>query len=111
MRKTILILASLILISPIIILANGETIGIENPLQAGSFEAIINGLIDFVFKIAIVVAPLMIVIGGFLFLTSAGDVQKVATARRLITWAAIGFMIVLLAKAAMSMLESLLGTK
>jgi hypothetical protein len=87
------------------------TFNIENPINADSFEAIINGLINFIFKIAIVVAPLMIVIGGFLFMTSAGDVQKVATARRLITWAAIGFIIVLLAKAVMSMLESLLEVK
>lgn len=98
--------------------SNLEEAGIEpptgqvcicNPLKAEGFESIINNIIDFIFKIAIVLAPLMIVVGGFMFLTSSGDLQKVSQAKKLMIWAAVGFIIVLLAKGFMSMLESILG--
>lgn len=104
MGKILAILLSLIL--PIGVLA--AVIEIQNPLQAGTFEKIIDNLIDFIFKIAIVLAPLMIVIGGFLYLTSAGNLEQVSRAKRLIVWAAVGFIIVLLAKGIMNMIESIL---
>ena len=80
-----------------------------NPLKAEEFEVIVDNLIDFIFKIAIVLAPLMIVIGGVLFLTSEGSTEKIARAKNLIVWAAIGFLIVLLAKGIMGVIESILG--
>ena len=80
-----------------------------NPILGEDFAFIVNNIIDFIFKLAIFVAPLMVVIGGFMFLTSAGDIQKVAQGRRLMIWAAVGFAIILLAKALMAMLTSILG--
>jgi len=83
---------------------------IENPLGEGTqFKDIVGRLIDFIFKIAIVLAPLMIVVGAFLFVTSAGDLQKVSRAKSLMIWTVVGFIIVLLAKGLLAMLESILG--
>ena len=51
----------------------------------------------------------MIVVGAFLFLTSAGDLQKINRAKSLMIWTVVGFVIVLLAKGLLAMLESILG--
>jgi len=110
MKKTLLILTLLSLILPISVLAD-ELIRIENPLEAGSFEEIVDNLIDFIFKIAIVVAPLMVIVGGFLFLTAGGNIQQVSRARNLLIWTAIGFLIVLLSKGILAIINQILGVK
>ncbi|MDO8663584.1 MAG: hypothetical protein Q7K28_01950, partial [Candidatus Wildermuthbacteria bacterium] len=62
-----------------------------------------------IFKIAIVLAPLMVVAGGAIFMTSAGDPKKTTTAKQLILFAAIGFLVIMLAKGFVSVLKQILG--
>jgi len=110
MKKIFLILIFLFLILPIIVSAD-EPIRIENPLGAESFEVIVNNIIDFIFKIAIVVAPLMVIVGGFLFVTAGGNVQQINRARNLLIWTAVGVLIILLSKGILSIIENILGVK
>ncbi len=88
---------------------SGGIIRIENPLTANSFEAIRNNLIDFIFKIAIILAPLMVLIGGFLLVTAGGNIQQIDRAKKLLLWAAIGFIVVLLSKGILGIIETILG--
>jgi hypothetical protein len=113
MKKTLISLALLSLALPFAVFAEDcdPTKDLCNPLIDGSFEAIIGRLIDFLFSIAIILAPLMIVLGGYLFLTSAGDAKKVGQGRNLIIWAAVGFGTILLAKAFVSLIGVILGNK
>lgn len=85
------------------------TIEIKNPLVAENFEDIINNLIDFVFNIAIVLTPLMIILGGVLFVTAAGNLEQVTRAKKIIIWTLVGFFIVLLAKGISDLIATLLG--
>ena len=71
---------------------------IENPLKAKSFEDLINRLIDFIFKLAIMIAPIMIIVAGFYFITAAGEPEKINTAKKIILWTLIGLLVVLSAK-------------
>jgi magnesium-transporting ATPase (P-type) len=73
-----------------------------------TFEDIINTILDFVFWVGIAIFPFMILVGGFYFLTSGGDPQKISTAKKLIFWAFIGLIIVLLAKGLPGIIETLL---
>jgi len=82
-----------------------------NPLEAEDFEVIIGNIIDFIFKIALVLAPLMVVIGGVLLVTSGGNAQQITQAKNLILWTAIGFFILLLAKGILSLIEQILGVR
>jgi hypothetical protein len=82
---------------------------IDNPLQAESFEELIDNIIGFLFDIAIVLAPLMIIWAAFLFLTSAGSVEQVNQAKRIIFYTAAGFIIILLAKGFITMVKQILG--
>jgi len=88
---------------------DGITIEIKNPLAAENFEDIINNLIDFVFNIAIVLTPLMIILGGVLFVTAAGNLEQVTRAKKIIIWTLVGFFIVLLAKGISDLIATLLG--
>ena len=69
-----------------------------NPLQASSVQDIIDAVQTWIFTIALVIAPLMIVLGAFYILTSAGEPSRVQKGRSIIIWAAIGLAVVLLAK-------------
>ena len=110
MRKLLTILILLALASPVIVSAD-EIIRIENPITAESFEEIIDNVIDFVFKIAIVLAPLMVAIGGFLLLTAGGNISQVGRAKSLLLWTAIGFLVVLLSKGILAIINQILGVR
>jgi len=90
---------------------NGGGIMIENPLQAAEFEIILDNIIGFIFNIAVVLFPLMIIIAGFLFVTAAGDINKITQAKNIIIWTSVGFLIVLLSRGIMGIIMNLLGVK
>ncbi len=90
---------------------SGNQIRICNPIQACEFEDIIGNVIDFIFKIVIVLAPLMVIVGGFLFLTAGGNPQKISQGRNLLIWTAVGFLVVLLSKAILAIINLILGVK
>lgn len=90
--------------------AQTTTITIANPLTATSFEALIDSTVNFIFYLAVALAPLMIVAGAFFLLTSGGDPNKTKTGKDIILYTFIGLLIVLLAKALIAMLKDVLGT-
>jgi len=65
------------------------------PCQLCDFFVLIDRILDFIlFRIAPVVAVLMLVVGGGLFLVSTGNPQTITTARRIITSVFIGLAII-----------------
>lgn len=89
-----------------------EPAGIEigNPdfIIEGGEEGIIKRALDYLFLIGIVIVPLLVLVGAFMFFTSGGDPTRTAKAKALILWAVIGLAILLFAKAIMSIIKSLL---
>ena len=63
-----------------------------------SIEQVLKEVSNFLFTLAIVVCPLIIVIGAVMFLVSAGDPNRTRLGRSLITWAIIGLAVILSAK-------------
>ncbi len=111
MKRILPILILSLIFLPLFVSAE-EIIIIENPLGEGTqFEDIIDRIIDFIFRIAIILAPLMVVIGGVMIATAAGNPQQVARARSLLIWTAIGFAIVLLSKGIIVIIKQLLGVQ
>lgn len=90
------------------LVASGQ-ITIDNPLTANTFDELIGFIVNFVFNIAIILAPLMIIIAGFYFVTAAGDPGKIQTAKKIIFWTLFGVLITLLATGLISMLKQVLG--
>ncbi|MDO8436254.1 MAG: hypothetical protein Q7S82_02615 [bacterium] len=82
---------------------------IQNPLCAQSFEDIIESVINFIFYIALAITPLMILVGAFYYLTSAGDPKKIKTAQDIFLYTAIGFAIILLSKGLVAIIKQVLS--
>jgi hypothetical protein len=80
---------------------------IENPIQSESFTELFEVIIDWIINIALVIAPLIIVYGGFLHITSAGDPAKSSQGKKVILYAAIGLLVALLAKSLIGILEEI----
>lgn len=102
-------LTFLLILSFLIPLTVRGQITIPNPLEAETIEELIDNIIDFIFLISLAIAPIMILVAGFLFLTAGGNPQKVSQAKNLILYTVIGLAIILLAKGLIAVLKSVLG--
>jgi len=88
----------------------GPTIvNFPNPLGTTTFTGLINNIINFLFSIAVIVAPILLVIAGIIFMTAAGDPTRVSTARRMLLWTIVGFGIILISKGLVTLLQNILG--
>jgi len=88
-----------------------EAVSIPNPIESQSFFELLNKIIDFIFTISIPITALMIIIAGFYFITAQGEPEKIQTAKRIIIWALIGFLIVLCAKGLVKLLGEIVGVQ
>lgn len=87
-----------------------DEVNIDNPLNGISdISILIDKIIDFLFGIAILVTPIIIVYAGFVFITSAGNEEKIKTAQKVLIWALIGFAIVLIAKSVPAIIQEFLS--
>jgi hypothetical protein len=105
MQKIILI--SLLLSLPIMSLA----VEFQNPLEYETFGELIDAIIKFIFYIAVVVVPLMLIIGAFYLLTAAGDPKKIGTGKNVIIYTLIGLVVIMLARGLIAVIESVIGVK
>jgi hypothetical protein len=80
---------------------------IPNPIKSQSFAALIEAVSNWVLNIALVLAPLVVVYGGFIYMTSAGDTNKVSQGKQIILYAVIGFIVALLAKSLVGIFKDL----
>jgi len=71
---------------------------IENPLEAETFTELLDTIMNFLFWLAVVIAPLLLLYAGFTYITAAGNPEKVRTANRIILFTIIGFIIIIAAK-------------
>ena len=110
----ILILVFSVVSFPLIqVKGNGveESGGISNPLGSGStFTTLIQGVIDWAIDIGILIAVVMIIWSGFLFMTSEGNEDKVTKAKKSLTWALVGLLILLIGDGFIGIVKDLLGT-
>ncbi len=86
-----------------------EGVEITNPLSYTSLTDLTYRIIDFLFYLALSVAPIMIIIAGFYFITATGDPQKIDTAKKIILWTLIGLLIVISAKGLIALFKDIFG--
>ncbi len=107
LRKKLASLVLLGLVLPILVLA----VTIKNPLKYATFDKLVEAIINFIFTISMVLAPLMIIVGAFYFVTAAGDIKRIETGKKIITYTLIGLTIVLLAKGLIAVLKQAIGVQ
>jgi hypothetical protein len=66
--------------------------------EAGGIGVLIKEAIDFVINIVIICAGIIIIIGGYLMMTSAGNPEKFEKGKKTLLYGAIGFILVFAAK-------------
>lgn len=69
---------------------------------------IVNNVMGYFFLIGMILTPLIILIGAFMFFTSAGDPARVGKGKALVVWASIGLAILLSGRVIMSILMYIL---
>ena len=79
------------------------------PGRIKTLSEIVNEVLDYIFWIAIVLTPLLIIIAAFYFIFSGGSRERIATAKRIIFYAIIGFIVALLSKAIIGIIRSIFG--
>jgi hypothetical protein len=80
-----------------------------NPLRTTSFVGIINNILTLLFNFALVLSPIMIVVAGIMFVTAGGSPDRVSTAKRILLWTVVGFVIVILARGLIAVLRIIIG--
>lgn len=75
-----------------------SAVTVDNPIEADTFTELIGRIIDFLFALGMVTAPIMLIISGFYFITAQGRPEKIETAKRIILWTLIGLGIIIGAK-------------
>ena len=73
-----------------------------------SVEDFITEAVNYIFYLSIIMAPLMIIIGAAVFLTSAGNPKQTKLGTSIIQWTAIGFAIILFARGVTAVIKMIL---
>lgn len=107
-KKTILLLAVFLLGGLLFFLPNvfgaGQSFEYENPLTVNSFSQWLSNLLASVQGIIGWLAIIMIIVGGVIYLTSAGSEKQISWAKGIIKYALVGFAV---AVAAPSLLKEI----
>jgi len=87
-----------------------DAVCIANPLNACTLEDLAINIANFIFMVATALAPLMLVIAGFYFVTSSGNPQQVETAKKIILYTLIGYGIIFISRGLIFIIRDILGT-
>jgi len=90
--------------------AFSAVIPIENPLGAGTtFASLLDNILQFLSIIGGVVVVLVVAFAGIRFLTSAGRPEEVSAAKKMVIYAVVGYMVLLLSRALVSFISGILS--
>ena len=115
MKKSFLmiIIFTAVFLLPLLVMAQtspspGTTVTIPNPLGTDSIPEVIGRIIDFLLKVAVPLATLVVLYAGFLFLTAGGDTEKINQAKKALLWAVIGVVVLMMARGVIEVIKSIL---
>lgn len=83
-------------------------IEIKNPITTSDFAMIVENTLLWLLSVAGVITIFMLVVGGIMYMTAGGDEQKVATAKKVITWTIIGLGLILISYSIIAVLDQIL---
>lgn len=77
--------------------------------SASELFAIFDRIGDWIFTAGIIIAPIMIIIGAFVFLTGGDDPNRVASGKKILMWAVIGLILIVMARGLFMAFRSIIG--
>ena len=90
-------------------IAFADDISLSNPLSCDDLTCVAGKIVSFLYTIAIPITVIMVLVGAFQMMTSGGDPQKFSDGRKTITYAAIGFAVILIAGSLVTLIKNILG--
>jgi len=82
---------------------------VPNPINATSFTDLAGDIITWIVNIGVSVAVIMIVYSALLFMTAAGNEEKVSKAKKALTWSLIGLAVLISSRALIELIKNILG--
>lgn len=82
---------------------------IGNFIKSNSIVQLANSAASYIFTFAIPLGVIMIIWAGILFMTAGGNEQKVATARRALTWSIVGLIVAFIGKGWTNIVNNIIG--
>jgi len=108
-RKNVLFAVGLISVLVLPVLVSAVTV--ENPINYNNFsDLIIKGIVPVVSTVIGGVATIMVLWAAILFLTSAGDPNRLGKAKTALMWAIIGIAVALAASGIVALIKKIIGT-
>lgn len=108
MNKIVLFSTALIGLFTLANLALAQ-VEIPNPLSSKNFGDLLLKIAGAVGALIASLGTIMIIVAGILFLTSAGSVERMTTARKALFYAIIGIVIGIAAKAIVEIIKDVIG--
>jgi len=107
--KNLIFIISLLTIFLIALPALGQDFAFKNPFkEITTITSLIEAIINFLKSLAVIVSAILIVYAGYLYMTSAGNQQKIETAQKTLIWALVGIGVILIASAITKVIENVL---
>jgi hypothetical protein len=88
---------------------SAQTVGLINPSRYNSLEEVILAGLSLLQPVVVLVFVGMVLYGGWTYLTSQGEPDKIKQAKQIITAAIVGFAIIVIAPSIVQLVASLLG--
>lgn len=91
--------------------SGGSGIKLENPINATSVPQLVNSIVRSILGMVGALALFMFVYGGMLWMTSAGNTNRIEKGKETLTWATIGLVIIFASYAILSFIFTALSGK
>jgi hypothetical protein len=84
---------------------------IPSPLQTTNLAELIERIVLIIFWLGIILVPLLVILGAFYITVSGGDPQKLSLGKKMIMYALIGLVFILMVSAIVSLTFAVLGLR
>ncbi len=73
--------------------------GTDKPPELSQIACIIDNIFQYIFPAGVLIAVIMIIVGGYMWIVSGGDPARKLQAQGTLTWAVIGLIVLFLVRA------------
>ncbi len=111
MKKTIFIIVLVLLLLPVVGLGDNGVTGGGPPQIITNIDQIVDLLdsaLAYMWVALTIFITIMFLYAGFMFITAAGDDEKIKTAKKIVLWSIIGVVVMLLASGIRFIIQSFL---
>jgi len=99
----------LVLLGLVVPFTINAQVKLEPIISKGNIKDLIAAVIDFIFYVSLPVGGIMFIIAGYLFITAAGNPEKITATKKMIFYTFVGLLIIAFAKGLIEFLQVILG--